>query len=104
MQVPGGGSRRRMVALRAASVSSVSICREIAYPTTLRLQASRMAARYTKPRAMRMKVMSAFFFVWFFWFVFVVLVWVFCVVFFLVVCFVVLFFWFVVLVGFFFFF
>src|SRR3569832_2059788 len=59
MQVPGGGSRRRMVALRAASVSSVSICREIANPTTLRLQASRMAARYTKPRAMRMKVKSA---------------------------------------------
>src|SRR3569833_1779904 len=59
MQVPGGGSRRRMVALCVASVSSVSKCREIAYPTTLRLQASRMAARFTKSRVMRMKVMSA---------------------------------------------
>lgn len=51
---PGGGWRAVIAERNAASVSSVSMRGDSAQPTTLRDQASKITARYTKPKAIRM--------------------------------------------------
>ena len=56
---PAAGRRSFTALLSAARHSLWVIRREIAQPTTLRENRSKIAAKYTKPVRMRMYVMSA---------------------------------------------